>query len=302
MAREHVVYIHGVVAERSRTRSHTEQYRQMRDGISAELVRNGGAELPSIDDSVTVEWGWNTPDAGRTATLTVAQNNIQGRLEMATPRDRTGFRDLLLSRAVRPVRDLLTLGWADIAYYIGREGSRRVRDVVWNEILRSVGTDHDVDLTIVSHSAGTLIAHDLLYWLYSGERDGIADLDRAGLDQGRVERARERWRIRRFVTFGSPISALMVRSAGVADIMASSETAKLDASDLGLGRPSHSGKPPVWLNVWDRHDVLSYPVAPFYEGADVVDLYPDHSDSLLASHEAYWRSTVVHRILAENWT
>ncbi len=150
----------------------------------------------------------------------------------------------------------------------------------------------------------TLFPYTTLFrsWLFSKKRDDVADLDRAGLNKQQVSEARKRWRIRRFVTFGSPISALMVRSAGVADIMASSRTAKLDASDLGLGRRSHSGKRPVWLNVWDRHDVLSYPVAPFYEGADVVDLYPDHSDSLLGSHEAYWGSVAVHRTLADNWT
>ena len=71
--------------------------------------------------------------------------------------------------------------------------------------------------------------------------------------------------------------------------------------DLGLNRLTHAGGDPRWLNVWDRHDVLSYPVRPFCHGGEIVDIYPDHSDSLLGSHEAYWTSPAVHRRLAEEW-
>ena len=77
--------------------------------------------------------------------------------------------------------------------------------------------------------------------------------------------------------------------------------ARHHAAALGLDRPSHSGHDPVWLNVWDRHDVLSFPIEPFYAGAEIRDLYPDHSDSLLGAHEAYWRASSVHRLLAANW-
>ena len=298
---ERYVYIHGVVAEQERTATHTEQYEAIRNGIHRELREQGGEPLPEIGDSVTVEWGWDTPDAGETRTLSIAQGVIANRVEAATPRDRTGFRSLVFAPAVQPVRKLIMLGWSDILYYVGKHGKKRVRSLVWNQILDQIDTDQDVDLTIISHSAGTLIAHDFLYWVFSGDRDDAAMVEQ-GIDPAKVAAAERNWRARRLVTFGSPISPLMVRSAEVADRLAESPPVQIDASKLGLGRPAHSGDMPLWLNVWDRHDVLSYPVRPFYEGANIIDLYPDHSDSLPNSHEAYWTASSVHRVLAEHWT
>ncbi len=297
---ERYVYIHGVVTDKSRRSKHTGQYAALRNGVSQELRRRGRPELPRLSQSVTVEWGWGTRQAGNTASLARAQRNLADRVEAATPRDRTGFTSAVFAPAIGPVRDLLMLGWSDILYYVGKGGKQRVRALVWNEILNKVGTSEKVDLTIISHSGGTLIAHDLLYWIFSGDRDD--EMDAPGMpDPAAFAAAKRNWRVRRMVTFGSPLAALMVRSAGVADIMARSRTAKLDGRKLGLSRRAHSRERPVWLNVWDRHDVLSFPVEPFYKNVDAVDLYPDHSDSLLGSHDAYWSASSVHKVLAQNW-
>ena len=298
---EQYVYIHGVVAEQERPVKHTKQYEAIRNGIDRELRKRDGDPLPAIGDSVTVEWGWDTPDAGETRTLAIAQGVIADRVKTATPRDRTGFTSLVFAPAVQPVRDLIMFGWSDIVYYVGKRGKRRVRSLVWNQILEQIDTDQNVDLTIICHSAGTLIAHDFLYWVFSGDRDDPDEIVEQGIDPSKVAAASRNWRVRRLVTFGSPISPLMVRSAHVTDKMAASPSARLDATKLGLGRSAHSGETPVWLNVWDRHDVLSYPVRPFYAGANIVDLYPDHSDSLRNSHKAYWTASSVHHDLAEHW-
>ena len=297
---EQYVYIHGVVAERDRLTNHTKQYEAIRNGINQELSTRGGGSLPEIADSVKVEWGWDTPKAGDTATLATAQKAIADRIEAATPRDRTGFTSLLFAPAIQPVRRIIMLGWSDILYYVGKDGKKRVRSLVWNQILDEIDTNQDVDLTIICHSAGTLIAHDFLYWVFSSDRNHPAMVEQ-GIDPAKVTAAAANWRIRRLVTFGSPISPLMVRSAHVADKMAKTPPELLDATTLGLGQLAHSGEIPIWLNVWDRHDVLSYPVAPFYNGANIIDLYPDPSDSLISSHEAYWSAARVHRELAENW-
>lgn len=298
---EQCVYIHGVVAEQDRPAKHTKQYEAIRNGIDRELRERGGDPLPAVTTSVTVEWGWDTPDAGETRTLAIAESMIANRVKSATPRDRTGFTSLVFAPAVQPVRGLIMFGLSDILYYVGKRGKKLVRSLVWNQILDQIDTDQDVDLTIICHSAGALIAHDFLYWVFSGDRDDHDKIIEQGIDPAKVAAAAHNWRVRRLVTFGSPISPFMVRSAHVADKMAASPSARLDATRLGLGRPAHSGETPVWLNVWDRHDVLSYPVRPFYEGANIVDLYPDHSDSLPNSHDAYWTAPSVHRDLAVHW-
>ena len=98
---ETVVYIHGVVGERSRQRTHREQYQAMHDGLVSR-----GVTLPTFDEAIEIEWGWDTDAAGDTAGLEVAQRAIQDRIEEATPRDRTSLSSLLFAPAIDPVRTL----------------------------------------------------------------------------------------------------------------------------------------------------------------------------------------------------
>lgn len=248
-----------------------------------------------------MEWGWDTETAGSTATLETAQRSIHDRIDEATPRDRTSISSLLFAPAIDPVRMLLTLGWSDLIYYVGEKGKLRTREVAWGEIFRRIGVDWSTDLTIIAHSAGSVIALDFLFWLFSGKRDAaMLALDELP-DEVSLTKARENWRIRRFVTFGSPIAPLLVRSAEVVDILAGPGRPALSVEPLGMTRLGHDGREPLWLNVWDRHDVLSYPVEPFYTGGKVVDLYPDPSDSLLGAHDAYFEARAVHAMLAEHW-
>lgn len=298
---EKYVYIHGVVAEGLPWRKPVSDYKALRNGLSSVLERSAAAPLPRLSDSVTVHWGLDTSAAEETRTLAQAQKNIAARIAAVdVPADWFGFSPLKFLPLRAPVRKLLQAGWADIVYYVGKEGKPRVRSLVWNNILDQVGTDEEVDLTIISHSAGTLIAIDLLYWVFGPGRR--SRMGRSGMpSREQFEAAKQNWRIRRLVTLGSPIAPLLVRSAEVADILAGSDTARLDATRLGLGLTTHSGHDPVWLNVWDKDDILSFPVAPFYEGARVIDLYPDHGDSLGYSHLTYWKAHKVHRALAQHW-
>lgn len=293
---DQIVYIHGVVPPG--TRDHTDDYAALHKGLTAELVRRGQPALPDFDDSVTVEWGYAHPKAGDTAVLAKAQQVIAERVDAVTPTDRTSFGSLLFAPAIEPVRDLLQHAWADLVYYVSEKGKARVRDVVWGRLLDAADPDAPLDLTVIGHSAGSLIAVDFLFWLFSGERDEAA-FRAMGIDPAKVAAAREHWRVRRLVTLGSPIAPLAIRSVAVTDLLAAGK--RMDLRDLGFGRPAHAGADPVWLNVWDRHDVLAYPVAPFYGHGRVVDLYPDHSDSLLGAHMAYWRARSVHRVLADRW-
>lgn len=294
---EQYIYIHGVLGLGGH--SHAGQYRALRDGVSAELEARGGQALPTLGDSVTVEWGYDHEFAGDTALLDRAQKVIAARVTAVTPSDRTSFGSLIFAPAVEPVRGLIQHTWADILYYVSEQGKAQVRHVVWGRLLDKADANAPLDLTVIGHSAGSMIAIDFLFWLFSGEREDPAALAALGLDPAVVAAARRNWRLRRLVTFGSPIAPLLIRSVAVTRMIAADQV--LDARDLGLGRPAHSGAQPVWLNVWDRHDVLAWPVEPFFAGGLVHDLYPDHSDSLLGSHEAYWKAGNVHRALAASW-
>jgi hypothetical protein len=293
---ETFVYIHGVVGERRRTQSHRGQYQSLHLGLAAE-----GVSVPPFSQAIQIEWGWTTARAGDTRNLEKAQRTIYDRVERATPKDRTNIGSLLFAPAIDPVRKLLALGWSDLIYYTGEEGKLRVRSLVWNEILRRVGADRPVDLALITHSAGSLIAHDFLFWLFSGARDAEIAATEELPAPDVFAAARANWRVRHFVTLGSPLAPTLVRSAHIVDMLAGSGTPRLSLDVLGLGRPAHDGREPLWLNVWDRHDVLSFPLEPFYAGGKLKDLYPDVSDALLGAHDAYFGSSGVQSLLARHW-
>ncbi len=114
--------------------------------------------------------------------------------------------------------------------------------------------------------------------------------------------AEANWRLRRLVTMGSPLGPLLVRMPGFVQRLAHQPAPWLDPTDIGLGVQAHSGALPLWLNVWDRHDIVSYPVSGIYGGGDRIrDLYPDISDWPPKAHTRYWKSRKVHRALARFW-
>lgn len=293
---ETVVYIHGVVGERDPRTSHDPVYEEFRAGLAGR-----GVAMPTLAESVTVEWGWDTEAAAASGSLSTAQRTIAARIADAEADDHWSLRGLLGAPIIPPVRDLLLFGFSDILYYTGREGKLRVRDAVWKAILAGVGPEVDTDLTIVAHSGGTLIAHDFLFWVFSGDRDHRLDAELGTVAADDVRVAREHWRVRRLITMGSPLAPLTVRSGTLVDLFASPGDPVIDAASLGLDLPAHDGSRPLWINLWDRHDPVSFPVAGLYAHDRVIDLYTDHSDSLTRSHNEYWGSEKVHELVATHW-
>jgi hypothetical protein len=281
------VYIHGVVGRSAGP--HRKEYRATQRGLAA-----AGVAVPSVDDSVQVEWGWPTPAARKTGELAIAQE----RLAMAIAQSPGG--DHLTGFLVDPLRELIQYAWADLVYYATPEGEYHARHDVWSQILDLAPTDEVVDLTIISHSLGTLIAHDFLFHLFSGKRRAQR---RAVCGTEELwDIAEANWRLRRLVTLGSPFGPLTIRRAGFVEMLTSQSGPWLDPADIGLDRAAHSGAAPIWLNVWDRHDISSFPVAGIYDAGDRVrDLYPDHSDWPPRAPGRYWKSRKVHKALAEFW-
>ncbi len=287
--REVVVYIHGLVPRDAS--SHVEDYRAFHDGVSA-----AGVVLPDFTgpDVVRTEIWSDAAEDLLTADLAQAQRNI-GRL---LPGELPG-RDLLTGRFMRGLRDLLQYAWADAFYYTSPEGEERTRLDVWNQILDAVPVDDDVDLTIVCHSGGTLVAHDFLFYLYSGMRQ---DRRSEYADGDLWSRAEARWRIDRLVTMGSPLVPLLVRSAGLVESFAADPAYHMEAEVLGLGRDTHWGRRPRWLNLWDVHDIISYPIGRTYGDDDRIrDLYPDVGDWPGSVHDRYWSDRSLHTVVASNW-
>ena len=282
---EVTVFIHGIVG---RTYGpHTDDYRAFHEGLS-----DAGVSLPPFEAAANVEWGWPTPVAGDSDQLALAQVQLGATIEAA---DR---KDTLPRRFLKPLRDLVFYGWSDIAYYLDDGGKANVRKVVWTSIMRHFPTDVPVNITLVGHSAGALIAHDFLFFLFSGMRD---ERRLHYAPDSNWDEAAENWRIRRLVTLGSPFTPLLVRSADLVKKISAGPGPWLDPAVIGFDREPHGGGRPLWLNVWDVHDILSYPAEGAYATDRVMDLFPDHSDRPTKAHNRYWTSGKVHRAIAAAW-
>lgn len=287
--RDVVVYIHGLVPREPFP--HTERYRSFHDGLRAR-----GVSLPEFDtpDVIETEFWWSHDGELLTGDLARAQETIGALVPTGVHRT-----DLLTGGLMRGVRELVQYTWADAFYYTSPDGERRTRADLWNQILRAVPHDEAVDLTVVAHSGGALVAVDFLFYLFSGERED-ARTEYAEADRWRS--AEDRWRIDRLVTMGSPLAPLVVRSVDLVDRFANEPGFRLDPASIGFERRTHGGRAPRWLNVWDVHDILSFPVAKLYgDDLRVRDLYPDVGDWPGSVHGRYWTAEGAHRMVAAHW-
>lgn len=314
---EIVVYIHGVSQSHFGV-PHEEDYRALHDGIA-----DRNADWPGR--FLGVEWGWNYspgPAEGHEQ-LTEAQHKFGGRILESL----TATRDFTLNPGrfiVDGLRPLLIYGFSDMFYYVSHDGKRSVRGTVADQIRdfvsRVIPAGEPISLTLLGHSAGSVIAFDFAFSLfYERPRDGNRGSDAIGHgylrrgDSG-FQSARElremaragKLRIRRLITFGSPISMLACRSSEVVSILA--DGGRLDPKDYGLDSNVDGGdeiQGPRWLNLWDRDDPIAWPVEPLMQKTTdpprVEDIYVDVSDSISHSHDSYWRSKRAHKTIAERW-
>jgi hypothetical protein len=222
-----------------------------------------------------------------------------------------------LARRFR-ARDMLLQVIPDLFYYVSADGEKVIR----NRIFRSIGEnimhrreqaeDQGISLTVVGHSAGSVIAHDFLYHVFG--RPGTqaqANTWQEGtvpeVMKLREELRGGQLRLRRLYTFGSPITAMMFRANSLVKRMM--EDTLIDPEDIGL-RVSDNLVPatPRWVNFWDVDDYASFPVTPFYRNDNGVieDRCADRNrqwrlDLLPASHLWYWHSQEVVNYIAETF-
>ena len=312
---EVVIYIHGVSSDKT-GRSHKKEYTTLHKGIAKS---HNDWPLTKIE----IEWGWNyRKDANPKGheLLTDAQRLLGLRLINAIddPWDIT----INPVRALLPkLRSLIFYGFSDMFYYASKDGKKTVRNTVATQIIKGMDQYLTSDkvpllsLTILGHSAGSTIAFDLLFYLFF-EREHNFLVECQTTEERNLKNAlgllremaqTDKLRIRRLFTFGSPITTLACRSDAILSTLASDD--KLDAKDYGLevnpaGFASKiSG--PRWINIWDKDDVIAWPVEPLMKsGSDqevIKDIHLDFSDSVSQTHNRYWSSKKVHKVIANSW-
>ena len=312
---EVVIYIHGVSNE-LRGKSHDPEYKSLNDGIGKILN-----SWPSI--YIGTEWGWNYKGVTSPKShelLTDAQRLLGGRAIKAVddPWDFTINPGRLF---LGKLRNLVMYGFSDMLYYVSKDGKKAVRNAVASQIVKKLEpilkdkTKPNLSLTLLGHSAGSVVAFDLIFYLFfSSEHNFLFDRKTkaekdlfTALSKLRKLAQNNKLRIRRLITFGSPITSMSFRSDAILNVLAAN--GELDPADYGLNKnPKSFGKSlqgPRWVNIWDKDDLIAWPVEPLMKQSSnkkiVSDVYIDVSDSISESHNEYWTSKKVYEAIANLW-
>ncbi|MBW4619558.1 MAG: hypothetical protein KME17_09390 [Cyanosarcina radialis HA8281-LM2] len=316
---EYLIYIHGVSQDNNQ--NHIATYDELHDGVKQRFP--SGSNWEKVN-RCNVEWGWNfarLPSTAGDRLLADAQDkfaaDILPQVEAAT--------DITINPArfvLSTFRELLIKGFSDMFYYASRDGKSSIRATVASQIMKAISEPLEkgepISFTFLGHSAGSVVAFDFLFYLFAPkeilqkhefieiETESPNNTNETLEDFQKLRNLADsqKLRVRRLLTFGSPISMLAFRSDAVLEILASDN--KLNPSHYGLDRnPEVFGNRlngPRWVNFWDKDDIISWPIKPLMQDSPLVeDIYADVGDRVATVHNKYWSSKILHEKIAALW-
>lgn len=286
---EVIIYVHGITPSPT-PGLHTADYDRFHDLLTQELSTLG-KPLLKPENRIDIEWGYRGPNITTDDRILAETERYlyQKAEEEADKHWDVTINPLRL--AYSAIRKSFLLGFTDMFYYISEDGKAEVRRNVLRSILNKLPPLPDDDrysITIISHSAGTVIMHDLLYLIFGngGNHFLERDSDIALLEKIRQYARNGRFQVRLFVTMGSPITSMIVRSKNLLEIINNNGDlhGKIQLDTIGIKKHAR------WLNFWDKDDIISYPVAFLYNNQNdlLEDCYVDVGDSFPDVHSAYW--------------
>jgi len=300
---EIALFIHGITPGKH-ARSHDVAYGRLFGLIQDALKESGKPPLDSLP--IQVEWGWESgQSAENDRFLAEAESVICEQVNAAEQ----SAHDPSVVPLLRPLhlraRQMLISGLADLFYYVSKDGERVVRKHVFNYLCSQINerkASHPaskISLTLIAHSAGALIAHDLLYHLFrktSRKSEGGSPVS-----QVRELARKGELRVRRFYSMGTPLTPLAVRADSLLVKIAKHQQ-KADPECIGL-KQSDGLSNPRWVNFWDMDDVAAFPVEFLYanENKVIEDKYVDLGGVFPAVHARYWTSAQVAGYIAETF-
>lgn len=301
--KEVVYYIHGVTPRKEPV-PHHDLYGTLNQGVRA---YNSG--WPEIYDGA--EWGWNpgTDTSHDQELLSQAQMQLGDRLlpEIGDAKD---FSLNPARIALNQLREINFYGFNDMFYYTSNTGKESVRAAICRQLtafLKKQNIEEEgIRVTFLGHSAGCVIAFDLLFHLFHPQEppyDAHCFVDREAREdslQLREWSADGKLKLRRLITMANPLAAMAFRHSRVVEAVAAGE--RLNPAHYGL-IPDQNLPGARWLNLWDLDDPLGWPVLPLMdpESNMVEDVYVNVSDWITKAHNAYWTSKPAHKAIAEKW-
>lgn len=291
------VFIHGITPN-SDPRTHDPDYDSLFELIQTSLKEKD--KPPFQEAPIRVEWGWDSNQSVQNDRYLAVAEKLVAEQAIAIERGTPDFTFNPLRLIIPILRQTFLYGFADLFYYASHDGEWAVRQNVFSHLVnqvfgREAYRSSKVSLTLIAHSAGSVIAHDLLYHLFRDQPSEVKMVNelRAHIAEGRL-------RIRRFYTFGSPITPLIFRTDALLLKIYNREL--IDPAILGL-KVSDNLSNPRWVNFWDKDDVAAYPVAFLYQNEQgiVKDQYLDLGDDFPAVHARYWTYKLMTDYIAETF-
>ena len=301
--KEAIYYIHGVTPTEA-PMPHFDTYAAFQKSVSAYQ-----SDWPELFGGA--EWGWN-PGADTShdqELLSQAQRQLGNRIIPALG-DAKDFSLNPARLALNQLRQIMFFGFSDMFYYTSSTGKQAVRTTICKQLVEFLEKqnirEEPIRLSYVGHSAGAVIAFDLLFHLFHPtghpfrsqcfippEDNEHSNILREWSDSGHLK-------FRRLITMGNPLCSMAFRHSRVVEAVAAGE--HLNPDHFGMV-PDEELKGPRWVNLWDLDDPLAWPVEPLMETErdTVADIYVNVSDWVTKAHNAYWTSKAAHKAVAEHW-
>jgi hypothetical protein len=299
-----IFYIHGVTPQENPGPHHA-IYQRFHDG-----VKSFSPDWPAQFHGA--EWGWNpgidTPKDQEL--LSQAQRQLGNRILPAVDQ----ARDFSINPgrlALNQLREINFYGFSDMFYYTSEMGKESVRGNICRQFLyfldqEGLSQDQAKRVTLIGHSAGAVIAFDLLFHLFHPDHPPYSnhcfvDHDAKAESLKLREFAQSgQLQLRRLYTMGNPLTAMALRHNRVVEAFAAGE--KLNPEHYGFV-PAVELPGPRWLNLWDLDDALSWPVEGLMDtdSGMIKDVYVNVSSWITRAHNAYWNSGTAHKAVAEHW-
>ena len=282
-----IIYIHGISPDPNPS-DHKKYYNVFEKGLKKSFSAQN-LEYPST--RIDIEWGHNftginTDDQHLAKVQKKLLENIN---EKSKQHPDLTINPLRLVHYM--IRENFILGFSDIFYYISEDGKAAVRKNVNN--LPTLKDNESYSFTIIAHSAGTVIMHDLLFIIFGGKSKPYLDDDNVKQKLASIQAYAKngKFHIKTFITLGSPITPLIIRSKDLMEKINSDQ--KIDSTEIGIKSGS------LWLNFWDKDDVISYPLDFLYQTQGLIkDQYIDLGDVFPTCHNNYWGNQEIHKTIA----
>ena len=323
--------------------SHKSEYEKLKKGISGFIRDESRQKAWDQAEHCFTEWGWefqetDASNLGASHRLKDAQLLLGQRVIQAI---KDSYWITFVPQAT--IRKLALYGLSDVFYYVSRDGRHSIRARICDQIANCLGgvlddPDAHISLTLIGHSAGSVIALDLMSYLFTDDElfmseliEQAGDLDKTGarikkqkreqkdhvytkieavLDDSRgvvenlmmLKKLKDdrRLNLKRLITMGSPITLMAFRSdQRIRDLAYGN---RVPSASIGLFGVDGASDNPCWVNIWNKYDPISFPVDPMMEeGSSVRDYHLRVAWNPLKSHTNYWNSGNVHRLLAGLW-